>query len=588
MILELFPPKIANERPGEIFRGTPEYTLCPELDDGFRIHAEADRCRIEGGTNGLLYARDLAEELQRVHGGIPCAEYSDSPEQKFRCYHLDLKKGSGGMADVKRTVLRLRTLRYNHILIEYENRIRLETVPEIAAPDAFTKDEVREIVRFARDNGITVIPLLQSFGHLEYLLKIPKYQKYSDHPEDLSQICPLDDEFFEWWKKIFDEMLEVHAGAEYFHIGGDEAYRLGSCPKCAAYVKEHSAPELYFRHINRICQHAADRGCIPLLWHDMLARADRFDLMAQLPEKTVFVYWSYYNRENLKRFLMLNRFGVYAGKTWLGKIRSYKDFEDAPHMFTGFLEDAPEADRIRGIPMAVKPDLTEFDPLPFMTGLKQTGHRIMGATALGSPANGAFLEDADRSYTNLKLWLDSGIDGAIVTRWAAATSIDPAQGPLSLRDYSLASDGILMWDRSVPAREIEERYDRACGVKGLAGWLQVMVYSEREWYPNWSAAAVDAFAQYEPQIVPEMLPTYRKYLTAMRAEFLIRKIRLFIKNSSGKLAESKYGKELFEQLEPTKDELRKVFADEFPPESMEDWLLRVFEPYDAFFRGLYS
>ena len=115
-----------------------------------------------------------------------------------------------------------------------------------------------------------------------------------------------------------------------------------------------------------------------------------------------------------------------------------------------------------------------------------------------------------------------------------------------------------------------------------------MVYSDREWYPNWSAAAEEAFAAYEPDIVPEMLPIYRKYLTALRAEVLVRKIQLFIKNSSGQLAESKYGKTLYEQIGPVKDSLRKGFADEFPPESIEDWLKRVFEQYDALFKGLYS
>ena len=590
MILELFPPRTANEKEGLFFRGTAEYKLRPEWQDSFRIAAGPDRCLIEGGPNGLLYAHDLAEELQRVHGGIPCAEYSDSPDQAFRCYHMDLKKGAGGIADIKRSLLRLRTLRYNHVLIEYENRIRLDSVPEIAASDALGKDEIREIVRFAKDNGITIIPLLQSFGHLEYLLKIPEYRKYSDHPEDLSQICPLDDEFFEWWKQIFDEMLELHAGADYFHIGGDEAYRLGSCPKCAAYVKEHSEAELYFHHIERICRHAADRGCTPMLWHDMLARADRFDLMAKLPEKTVFVYWMYYSPVNISRFIMLSRHGVYASRNWIGKIRSYKDFEDAPHQFAKFLEDAPESDQLRAQAATVRPDKTEFDPLPFMKGLRQTGHRIFGATALGSAANKILLEDSDRSYRNMKLWMDSGMDGMIATRWAAATSIDPAQGPLSLRDYSLVIDAELMWKKTLSAREIEERYDRSCGpkIRGLAGWLSVMVYSDREWYPNWSTAAEEAFAAYEPDIVPEMLPVYRKYLTALRAEVLVRKIQLFIKNSSGQLAESRYGKTLYEQIEPVKETLRKGFADEFPPESIEDWLKRVFEPYDALFKGLYS
>lgn len=96
MITELFPPRIEREIRGESFAGKPQFVLNSEMRDAFRITVRPDSCLAEGGKTGLLYARDLLDELRLKHGGIPCAEYSDSPDLKFRCYHINLKKGSGG------------------------------------------------------------------------------------------------------------------------------------------------------------------------------------------------------------------------------------------------------------------------------------------------------------------------------------------------------------------------------------------------------------------------------------------------------------------------------------------------------------
>ena len=88
MIAELFPPEIAGKRSGELFRGKIVYNPNPGMGDAFRVAARLDSCLAEGGKNGLLYARDLLDDLKAEHGGIPCADYSDSPNLNFRCYHI--------------------------------------------------------------------------------------------------------------------------------------------------------------------------------------------------------------------------------------------------------------------------------------------------------------------------------------------------------------------------------------------------------------------------------------------------------------------------------------------------------------------
>lgn len=578
MIQELFPPRIELNFPGAVFRGEPQFVLNSEMGDAFRITARPESCLADGGKTGLLYASSLLDELRLKHGGIPCAEYSDSPDLNFRCYHIDLKKGSGGVGDIKRTLKRLRLLRYNAVLIEYENRIRLECLPGTEAPDAFSPDEVREIVRYAEENGIRVIPLLQSFGHLEYLLSKPAYRKYSESQTDFSQFCPLNEAAFELWKKAFDEMRSLHPDSEYFHIGGDETRQLGKCPVCSKFVKDHSREELFFQHISRVCQYAVSQGVRPILWHDMLARAGRFDLLAKLPKETVLLYWEYISKEDsISRILFKER--TLVSRNWIGRVRSFRDFTDAPKMFVGFIEDEPQE-----LPETFRKPAV----LPLLEPMKETGLTVWGASSLGYSPCGTLLSDTDRVHSNMRMWRDSGIEGIVVTRWASNDSLDAARGPASLRDFPLMMAAELMWNGTLNRKQLADRYSRSfgTGTEHLAGLLDIMVYSENEQFFNWAEHAAPEFAALEKGIDPQLQWLFRKYTAAMNAELLIRQIRSLMRNQSGQLAQSAFGRKLSQRIAQVKQELRENFADEYPETSLEEWLKRLFEPYDAMFAGL--
>ncbi len=55
-----------------------------------------------------------------------------------------------------------------------------------------------------------------------------------------------------------------------FHLGADEAYTLGECPRCRAYAAEHSLSELYIDHINAMSRPLVDKGIRPAIWGDMV------------------------------------------------------------------------------------------------------------------------------------------------------------------------------------------------------------------------------------------------------------------------------------------------------------------------------
>ena len=80
---------------------------------------------------------------------------------------------------------------YDTIIWEVEDAVRWDTCPEVASPDAFTKEAFKEILAFAKDCGLTSIPLLQTLSHCEYVLRHPVYYHLSEHPEFVELYCPL-------------------------------------------------------------------------------------------------------------------------------------------------------------------------------------------------------------------------------------------------------------------------------------------------------------------------------------------------------------------------------------------------------------
>jgi hypothetical protein len=87
-------------------------------------------------------------------------------------------------------------------------------------------------------------------------------------------------------------MLALHPNSKYINIGGDETRKLGKCPKCAAYVKEHGIGALYSQLMNKVIDYVCSKGVTPMIYDDMLcAHPDAVDL---LDKRAIIVYWDYW------------------------------------------------------------------------------------------------------------------------------------------------------------------------------------------------------------------------------------------------------------------------------------------------------
>jgi len=206
-------------------------------------------------------------------------------------FHLDLRIQVMKMDALKKFAQTLSEDGINTLVMEWEGTFPFEKHPLISNRYAYTKNEIKSFIRYCDTLGIDVIPLQQSFGHVEYILRHERYKNLREDQKDYSQVCPSEEEGDKkLFTDLFTEMAALHP-SKYFHIGGDETYLLGHCAKCRKKAAEEGISKLYIDHIKMLCDIVIGLGKIPVLWADIALKYP--DAIKLLPPQTVFVDWNY-------------------------------------------------------------------------------------------------------------------------------------------------------------------------------------------------------------------------------------------------------------------------------------------------------
>jgi hexosaminidase len=212
-------------------------------------------------------------------------------QEVVRGFHLDLRIQVMRLPALKAFVKDLRSQGINTLVMEWEASYPFEEDPQIANRYVYTRAEVKEFVGYCHQLGIDVIPLQQSFGHVEYILRNNKYAALREDEHDLSQVCPaklaLNRELF---TRLFKDMAATHA-SPYIHIGCDETHLLGHCPICQKLAAEEGLSKLYFDHVKMLCDIVVSLGKRPVLWADIALKHPEY--IQLLPKQTIFVDWNY-------------------------------------------------------------------------------------------------------------------------------------------------------------------------------------------------------------------------------------------------------------------------------------------------------
>jgi hypothetical protein len=217
-------------------------------------------------------------------------------------FHIDLNVAQFSRVYLEKWLKILAQEGYDTILWEIENNIAWDSCPECASPDAFSKSEFGEILAYSRKLGLEPIPLFQTIGHVEYVLKHDPYKHLREIPEDVYQYCPRNPEVVPFVVKWIEEYFEVFTNLRYFHLGADEAWSLGSCDRCRQYAQQYSLSKLYVDHINAVAKPVLDRGVIPMIWGDMILHHP--EAISELEKQMVVFDWHYTRNHGLEKVVV--------------------------------------------------------------------------------------------------------------------------------------------------------------------------------------------------------------------------------------------------------------------------------------------
>jgi hypothetical protein len=252
------------------------------------------------------------------------ADLSIARDKQFqvRGFHLDLRIQVMPMPALKAFAKKLHDEGMNTLIMEWEGTYPYTSHPLIPNRYAYTKAEIVDFIKYCNGLGIDVIPLQQSFGHVEYILRNERYKDLREDQKDYSQVCPLqtrqDSLLF---SDLYKELETTHT-SKYIHIGGDETYLLGHDERCRKKVAEVGKSRLYIDYIRMLCNIVIKMGKIPVMWADIAMKYP--EAINLLPKGTILVDWNYgWSMNNFGDHQKLVQSGL---EIWgAPSIRSYPD-----------------------------------------------------------------------------------------------------------------------------------------------------------------------------------------------------------------------------------------------------------------------
>lgn len=260
--------------------------------------------------NGVFYAIQTLRKSMPVGKSVmvtmPAVHIADSPRFVHRGMMLDCSRHFFPLDFVKRfiDILSLHNMNVFHWHLSDDQgwRIEIKKYPRLTEVGSmrsgtilgttlddgipyggyYTQEQAREIVEYARQRCITVIPEIDMPGHMLAALAAYPELGCTGGPYEVGHhwgiyddvLCLGNEKVYEFCNDVLDEIMEIFP-SKLIHIGGDEAptTRWQSCAKCQKVAEEHSlTPKTiqgYFT--SRIEQHMIDKGRNIIGWDEILA-----------------------------------------------------------------------------------------------------------------------------------------------------------------------------------------------------------------------------------------------------------------------------------------------------------------------------
>ena len=286
--------------------------------EGYRLHISPKGVRITGKTEtGLFYGlqtlRQILNDERFYHPTtrswqIPALEIQDSPAFPYRGMHLDVSRHFFPKEYILKWIdlmalYKINTLHW-HLTDAGGWRVEIKKYPELTRTAAwrtqigwkewwtakdrqyleegtpgayggyYTQEDIREIVAYAMNRHVEIIPEIEMPGHSEEIFAVYPHLCCSGKAYRNGEFCIGNEDTFEFIENVLTEIMELFP-SRYIHIGGDEASKAAwtKCPKCQKRKKEEKLKderELQSYLIRRVGDFIEKQGREFIGWDEIL------------------------------------------------------------------------------------------------------------------------------------------------------------------------------------------------------------------------------------------------------------------------------------------------------------------------------
>lgn len=246
--------------------------------EGYVLTVGPDRVLVRATSGaGLFYG--VQTLLQMADGkGLPAGTVTDEPRFAYRGFMMDVSRHFFGKEFIKKQMDALAYYKLNRLHLHLTDaagwRIEIKKYPRLAGfaawrefptwkqwwnngrqykeegdKDAhggyYTQEDIRELVAYARERFITIIPEIEMPAHSEEVLTAYPELSCTHEPYKQADFCVGNEKTFEFLENVLLEVMELFP-SEYIHIGGDEAGKASwpTCKLCQARMKKEGLKDV--------------------------------------------------------------------------------------------------------------------------------------------------------------------------------------------------------------------------------------------------------------------------------------------------------------------------------------------------------
>ena len=252
----------------------------------------------------LLPPETESEAGAKVPVTIPCVRVTDQPRYSWRGLMLDCSRTFLPLSYLLATIDRMALYKLNvlhlHLTDDQGWRLEIKKYPELTARGAhfaarfggaggfYTQQEMRELITYARQRGITIVPEIEMPGHSTAVLVayadlaclLPTRQTFEVHPfwegrpEFTQPVCAGNEKSYKVYRDILEEVIGLFP-SPFIHVGGDEVPKEAwkTCPRCQARIKSEglkNEEELQSYFMRRMEKVISGKGRRMIGWDEIL------------------------------------------------------------------------------------------------------------------------------------------------------------------------------------------------------------------------------------------------------------------------------------------------------------------------------